>query len=523
MRSRLAAVLLVALLALGANPARADDARLRIAVEVGPTSNDPHFHSLITNIAFSRHVFEPLVAQDAHQVLHSALALSWRAVEPTLWEFKLRPGVEWHDGQQFTADDVAFTIGRAGKVPNSPSSFAVYTAPIVETQVVDPLTIRFRTAQPTPLLPNYLSLIMIVSRHAGAEAATQDYNSGKAMVGTGPYKYVSWLPNEALSLVRNDSYWGDKPAFAAVDFKRIANGAAREAALLAGDADLIDAVPTADIARLKADDRVAVANEVSNRLIFLELDSDRAATPFATGRDGTPIANPLRDSRVRRALSLAINRDALVQRIMEGSALAAGDLAPPGYFGTSPDLKPDPFQPDEAKRLLADAGLGGGFALTLHGPAGRYINDERVMQSIAQMWSRVGIEAKVEGVPPAAYFSRASNLEFSAMLLGFSPNPEVLGMLEVLLHSYDRASGLGSGNRARFHDAEVDRLIEAARTTMDDAARADLTRRATHAALAGTALIPLYFQRNVWAMRKGLSYEPRTDEMTLAMSARPTH
>ena len=134
----------VALLACLAAPAAAQD--LRVAVESGPTSNDPHYHSLITNIAFSRHVFEPLVVQDATQKLTPGLALSWRTLDDVTWELKLRPGVAWHDGSPFTADDVAFTLARAGNVPNSPSSFAVYTRSVREVEIVDPLTLRLRMA-----------------------------------------------------------------------------------------------------------------------------------------------------------------------------------------------------------------------------------------------------------------------------------------------------------------------------------------------------------------------------------------
>lgn len=510
--------LLAALLFL-AVPAHAQE--LRVAVEAGPTSNDPHYHSLIANIAFSRHVFEPLVAQDRQQNLTPGLATSWRVVDDTTWEFKLRPDVRWHDGAPFTADDVVFALGRAGTVPNSPSSFAVYTRPIVRMETPDPLTVIIRTSAPTPLLPNYLSLVMIVSRRHGEGAATADYNSGRAMVGTGPYRYVAWEPNQSLTLAHNDAYWGQRPAFARVAFRAITVASARVAALLAGDVDLIENVPPTDLARLRQDARLAIAESISNRLIFLTLDSDRERSPFVTDRNGQPIANPLRDPRVRRAISKAINRDAIVERIMEGAALSGGDLGPPGYFGTSPELRPEPFDLEGARRLLAEAGLASGFGLTIHGPNDRYINDEQVVQAVAQMLTRAGIQARVETMPRGPYFSRYARLEFSVALGGFSPNPEVLGMLETLVHSYDERLALGSNNRGRYRNPAVDALIERARTTMDNEARRRLTQQATQAALADTALIPLYYQRNIWGMRRGLAYEARTDEMTLATSATP--
>ena len=512
------AAVVAAFLAL---PALAQDrAALRIGMEAGPTSLDPHHASLITNIAFSRHVFQPLVQQDRQQQLQPALAASWRVVDPLTWEFRLDTAARWQDGAPVTADDIAFTIARAGEVPNSPSSFRVYTRPIAAVEA-DGDVVRIRTREPTPLLANYLSLVMVVSRRHGEGAKTEDYNSGRAMVGTGPYRHVSWQPGQPLRLARNEGFHGAKPEFESVEFRPIANAGARVAALQAGDVDLIEIMPPDQFARLRADARFGVTESPSNRLIFLTLDSDRAVSPFVRGRDGSAIPNPLRDARVRRALSLGINRAALVERVLQGQALAAGDLGPPGYFGTSPDLAPEPYEPETARRLLAEAGYPNGFAAQVNGPNDRYVNDEQAVQAIAQMWTRIGLVATVETKTRGVWLSEAAQLRYSVSLAGFSPNPEVLGMLETQIHSWDVARGLGTANRGRFGNAAIDALIRQARTTMDDGERARLTREATRRALRDEhALIPLYFQVNTWAMRRGLTYEPRTDEMTLATSAR---
>jgi peptide/nickel transport system substrate-binding protein len=336
--------------------AKAQEA-IRIGVEAGPTSLDPHFASLITNIAFSRHVFQPLMEQDHRQELRPAVATAFRVVDETTWEVTLDPRARFHDGAPVTAEDVAFTIARAGDVPNSPSSFRYATRPIASVETLDATTIRLRTHQPTPLLPNFLALVMIVSKKHGEGAGTPDYNAGRAMVGTGPFRHVSWQPGSPVVLERNPAFHGTAPAFARAEFRPIANAGARVAALQAGDVDLIEIVPPDHFARFRAEAaRFTVAESPSNRLIFLTLDSDREDSPFVRGKDGSRIANPLRDPRVRRALSLAINRDALVSRVLQGQALAAGDLGPPGYFGTSPDMAPPPFDLDQARRLLAEAG-----------------------------------------------------------------------------------------------------------------------------------------------------------------------
>lgn len=516
-----AALLGTALLASPwATPVMAQE-NIRIGVEAGPTSLDPHFASLITNIAFARHVFQPLMEQDAKQDLRPAIALSVRAVDELTWEVKLDPAARFHDGAPVTAEDIAFTIGRAGDVPNSPSSFRYATRPIAGVDTVDATTIRIRTTQPTPLLPNFLALVMIVSKKHGEGASTADYNAGRAMIGTGPFRHVSWQPGSPVVMERNPAFAGAAPAFQRVEFRPIANAGARVAALQAGDVDLIEIVPPDHFARFKAEAaRFATAESPSNRLIFLTLDSDREDSPFIRGRDGARIANPLRDPRVRRALSLAINRDAIVSRIMQGQALAAGDLGPPGYFGTSPDLRPTPFDLDQAKRLLAEAGFPNGFAVQINGPNDRYTNDEQVVQAIAQMWTRLGLATTVETKTRSMWLSEAAQLRYSVNLAGFSPNPELLGMLETQIHSWNTTLGLGTANRGRFSNAEIDAIIQRARTTIDDDQRRALTQQATRMALVDhTALIPLYFPVNTWAMRRGFTYEARTDEMTLAFSA----
>ncbi|MBE9605081.1 ABC transporter substrate-binding protein [Acetobacteraceae bacterium H6797] len=522
----LATLPLAALLAapMGATAQAQPADTMRIAVEGGPTSIDPHFASVITNYAYARHFFQPLMEQDATQQLRPAIATSWRVVDPLTWEIKLNPDVRFQDGTPVTVEDVAFTLSRAGDVPNSPSSLNTYTRPIKAVEQVDAHTLLIRTHEPTPLMANYLSMVMILAKHAAEGLSTSDFNSGKGMVGTGPYRYVSWQPGGVAVMERYDGFQGPKPAFARVEFRPIANSGSRVAALRSGDVDLIEVVPTDEFERLRKETNFAVAESPSNRLIFLTLDSDREQSPYVTGRDGKPIPNPLRDPRVRRALSKAINRDALVQRVMQGQAVASNDLAPAGYFGTTPDLqKAEPFDLEGARKLLAEAGFPNGFSVQVNGPNDRYPNDEKVVQAIAQMWTRLGLNATVETKPRGPWLSEAAQLKYSVNLTGFSPNPEVLGMLESQIHSFDRARGMGSQNRGRFSNAELDALIMRTRVTMDDAERARLSSEATRKAiLEQQAIIPLYFQVNTWAMRKGLSYEARTDEMTLATSVRRT-
>jgi len=460
--------------------------------------------------------------QDAKQNLKPGLAVSWKNVDDLTWEFKLRSGVKWHDGSDFSADDVAFTISRAPNVPNSPSSLARYIKQITSVEVIDPLTIRMKTAKPFPLMPTYMSTFGIVSKKTGTGATTADYNSGKAMNGTGPFTFVEFVPGDRIVYKRNDNYWGDKAEWSDIIVKPLSNNSSRVAALLAGDVDMIDFVPTADIETLKNNDKVSISQTVSNRVIYMHIDTARDKSPFVTDVNGNPMdKNPLKDLRVRKAISMAINRKGIVEKVMEGVAIPAGQLLPEGFFAISPNLKVEPYNPEGARALLKEAGWGEGFGLTIHGPNNRYVNDAKIVQAIAQMLTRVGIKAKVDTMPKNVFFPRGSKLEFSFMLVGWGAGSgEPSSPLGSLLHTYDKSKGFGSSNRGRFSNAELDAALEEALATVDRKKHGDLLIKATEIGINNLGIIPLHFQVNTWAVRKGLKYDARTDEQTLAVGVK---
>ncbi|HKF72182.1 MAG TPA: ABC transporter substrate-binding protein [Stellaceae bacterium] len=512
---------LVAATLVLASPAGAQDLKIALAAE--PTSIDPLYHTLNPNNQVARHIFDRLVHQDAKQRLVPGLAVSWKPIMDAVWEFKLRPGVTFQDGAALTADDVIFSIERADKVPNSPASFAIYTKAVKGIEVIDPLTLHIKTGTPYPLLPNDLSTVAIQAKRAAAGKGTEDFNNGTAAIGTGPYKFVEWVPGNRLVLARNDKYWGPKPDWAKVTMRPIPNNAARVAALLAGDVDFMENVPTADLARLKQNPVVRVVQTVSNRVIYLHLDSNRDQSPFVLDNDGKPLPrNPLKDRRVRLAISKAINRAAIVERVMEGAAIPAGQLLPDGFFGVSPNLKPMVYDPEGAKRLLAEAGYPEGFRLTLHSPNDRYVNDEKVAQAVAQMLSRVGIKTDVQAMPQAVYFSRASKLEFSFMLLGWGADTgEPSSPLKSLLATTNPAKGMGTANRGRYSNPKLDALLEEALATVDDEKRAGLLAQATEAGIEDAGIIPLHYEVTLWGMRSDLTFEGNTSQYTQAFDIHP--
>ena len=522
---RLAAVLAIAAsVALGVAPVTPAAAQeLKIAVAADVTSIDPHFFNLFPNNNIAEHVFDKLVQMDADSRMIPGLATSWKALDDRTWEFKLRRGVKFHDGSELTAEDVAFSINRVPTVPNSPGPFSAYTKAITGIDIVDPYTLRFRTAAPHPLMPNDMSTIYIVSKKVATGATTEDFNSGKAAVGSGRYRFVRYVNGDRVEIVRNDGYWGEKPPFGKVTFRIIKNEPARMAALLSGDVDAIEQPPTADLARLKSDPKFTLTSKISHRVIYFNFDHLARSSPFVTGKDGKPLEkNPLTDVRVRRAISKAINRPAIAERVMEGQAIPSGQLVSEKLFGHNPALKAEAYDPEGAKKLLAEAGYPNGFNLTIHGPAGRYVNDEKIVQAVAQMLARVGITARVETAPMGPYSGRASKQEFSFHMVGWGASTgEASSPLRSLLATFNRDKGLGAVNWGRYSNTKVDYLIEQALQQVNDENRMIMLQRATELAMADLGIMPIHFQFTMWATKKGVAYTPRTDEYTLAFQFRP--
>jgi len=515
---------LLALCLLG-RPAAAERV-LTVATGGAFTSLDPHYHRLTPNNLIADHLFDTLVAMDGNFQPQPGLALSWEPKGDLLWEVKLRPGVVFHDGSPFTADDVAFTFGRVPQVLNSPASFNDAVKPIARIEVVDPLTLRLHTAEPVPLMPYNLASVRIVGRKHGEGAGTNDYNSGKAAVGTGPYKLESVLLGDKVVFRRNDAYWGPKPAWDVVNYRLIANNASRTAALQAGDVDIIDQVATRDVATLRADPKLSVVSAPGQRLIYLYTDSGREVTPYAFDLQGKKLArNPLQDVRVRRALSLAINREGIRTQIMDGFAAPTGQLMPKGATGFDPSIKTDPYDAGQARKLLAEAGYPGGFAITLYGPNDRYVNDRSIVEAIAQMWARVGVRTTVTTMPSSMFFAGAvgNRDEYTVALTGWAPDTgEASSSLVQIVASSNPEKGRGALLRpSHYANPEVDAVVERALATFDPAAREALYREATRIAMANAAVVPLHHQENIAAMKRTVTLRPRMQEGIRAMEVDP--
>jgi peptide/nickel transport system substrate-binding protein len=495
---------------------------LRVGLSSNPSTVDPHFFNNDAISAVVSHAYETLVALDPDTRLMPGLAVSWRAVNDTTWEFKLRDGVKFHDGSALTAEDVVFSLGRPSTLVNSPSSFATYTRSIVGKRIVDRLTVQLTTAAPAPLLPNDLTRIFIVSKKAAEKASTDDFNQARVDAGSGPFRLVKFTPGSAVEFARFDGYWGAKPAWASLTLRFLPTDSARMSALLSGDVQLVENVQANLVSQFRQNKDLTVFSKVSSRVMFLYTDH-RDSSPYVTDKAGKPLEkNPLKDARVRQAISKLIDRNVLADRVLDKLGMPTANIATSGMFGFNPKLQPEAVDVSGARRLLAEAGYPEGFGLTIFGPNDRYINDEQVVQAIAQMLTRGGIAAKVQVSPMSSYVGRAAKKELGFGLLGFGVGGgEPSGALRGLLATPDKDKGMGATNWSSYSSPQFDALLGEALHTVDNRRREALLQDAAEVALKKDyAIIPLYNQVATWAARKGIAFTPRVDEFTLAYQVR---
>ena len=488
--------------------------RLQVGLSAPNTTMDPHLLSNAPNNAVASHIFDALVTNDEQSRSTPGLAESWRGVDDTHWVLTLRR-CAFSDGTPFTAGDAIASLRRATDIPSA-ASFRTYTRSIKAMEAPDPHTLLIETHAPDPLLPNSLSRVRIISERF-KDASTADFNAGKAAIGTGAFVLKEYVPGSHVALARNNAWWGPRLPWSEAVLRASTDSGGRLASLLSGDLDLIEGVPAESSGRITADPRFHLTRGTSSRVVYLAMDQRRDTSPFVADKDGKPLdRNPLKDRRVREALTLAINRPGIVERVMSGNAVAAGQFLPKGGLGTAGDVDVPPYDPARAQALLREAGYPQGFRITLHGPNDRYLNDAKIVQAVAQMFTRVGVDTRVEVMPWSVYANKAA--DFSVFLSSWGVNTgETSNPLSAICATPNKAAGLGIANEAGYSNPALDAKLKQALRTLDDDARNALLSEASSLAFHDAAILPLHHEVSVWGARKGLTYAARADQYTLAM------
>jgi peptide/nickel transport system substrate-binding protein len=506
--------------AVFASVAMAED--LRIGTQFKLMTLDPHYADLGENNALLSHVYERLVTQDAQMNPEPQLATSWKRLSATQWEFKLRDGVKFHDGSPFTAQDVIYSIERIRDFLKPPSGgYQSYTQAIQSVSAPDPLTVIIETSSDIPTLPLLFTPIFIMPHKADSFATTEELNTGAQPIGTGPYKFESWQSGEVLKLVRNEAYWGGTPAWSNVTFRVIESPAARVAALATGDIDVADYIPARDVDGLEQRG-AKVESTSAARSNFLQFDIGGEKPPGLTDKSGGEIENPFKDRRVRQALTMATDRAFIADKILLGYGTAAAQLFPAGLAGTSTNLKVTPPDYEKAKALLTDAGYPDGFKVTLAGPAGRYPGDSESLQSIAQNWAKIGVDARPVVAPFSVFATQRANGEYPVWYGGCS-GEAVTFCLGALLGSADNEAGTGSLNYGKYRNTAFDEMLADAMAMEDGPDRNAAIAKATEFVMADYPMLPLYhFHLIVGHGQKVREYAVHPRGWTTAMQALPS-
>jgi peptide/nickel transport system substrate-binding protein len=479
-------------------------------------SIDPDFNDAGNDVSTNQNIYDRLVEMDAQQVMRPGLATSWRPLDPLRWEIRLRSGVTFHDGLPFGPDDVVFSLDRPNHVVGAAAPWTRSVASVASIDIVDVTTIIVHTKEPKPLLMDEIGNVFIVSKKAATNASIEDFNTGGAAVGTGPYRFISWQHGDRVELRGYPQYWKGTPEFDHVTLRFIPNTAARIADLMSGGVDVIDGVPPNDVPTVSAHSALRVWSGLTNRITFLAIDSTRPVTPFATDLSGEPLPNnPLADVRVRRAISKMINRQGLVQRIAGGQGVIAGQIVPPNQGGYASDLVPKPQDLDGARKLLADAGYPQGFGLTIHSSNDRFPEDSAILQALGQMLTRGGLHMNgVVSLPFNVMIGQAAQQKFSLYLWAYnSGSPDASEGLKSLLATRVVAAGMGGSNRTQYSNSAFDALLAQGLAEFDDTKRNALFAQAAQLAIGqDVGLIPLYWQKHAWGTKADLTYEANVQD-----------
>lgn len=454
-------------------------------------SPNPYAHSSSTSYGKWGHVIEPLVRWNYDTLqFDPVLAVSWELEDDVTWRFDLRPDVVFQDGTPFTAEDVVHSFTRMVEDPESRQG-ANFDA-ITDMEVVDDLTLRVTTDGPYPILLNDLNSRYITSAEAYEELGPEE--ADRQLVGTGPYKFVEWVPGSRLVLSKFDDYWGEEPLPDEVIFRPIPEDAARVAALERGEVDVISNVPPQDASRIEATDSLELLTVPSVRMAFFPIN---------------PAIEPFDDVRVRQAINYAIDRQTLLDTVLEGF----GDLLPgplqSNIFGYSPDWEPYPYDPDRARELLAEAGYADGVDVTLYSPSGRYLRDLELSQAVAGQLADVGINAEVETMEWGTFADRYDSGEFGFYLIG---RGGIVDGADVLVQYFQT----GVTSRIDYSNPEVDALLEASNVELDPDAREELIQQAGALILEDAPAVFFLTYEDIYAVSDGIVWTPRSDEYVLA-------
>jgi peptide/nickel transport system substrate-binding protein len=487
-----------------AHPAWAKpEGRVIIAQGVDPTTLDPHLHLETPAANVLLNIYDTLLFRDKDLNLVPWLAESWKLVNPTTWEFKIRRGVKFHNGEDVDAEAVKYSLERIIDPNTKPQRQITFFNLVERVDVIDKHTAQVVTKKPFPVLPNNLALLgnIVPPRYFKAHDMA---HLAKNPVGSGPYRFVRWAKDEQVVMEANEQWWGGAPQVKTLVFRPIPEHAVRVAALQAGEIDIAVNIPPHMVPIIDKHPKLYASRAPSVRTIFIPIYTHKFDT---SNKLVGPVEHPTRDKRVRQAINLAVDVDEIIRTVLEGQAIRVATPLTPKHFGFDP--KVPPFKPDAAqvKKLLAEAGYPNGIDITLNSPDGRYLKDKEVSEAVAGQLTRAGIRTKVRVYEWTTYLNKLVYIHAAdpMFLIGWgNTNWDADGTLFPLFRSGQPL--------ANFHNADFDGLVEGAKTDLDAKARLDRYAKALRIFMDEAPAIPLYQQMDLYGVNKRVNFQALSSE-----------
>lgn len=428
------------------------------------------------------------------------LATGYRVLDDRTWEFTLRQGVRFHDGERFTADAVKFTLEYILD-PKNKTHFLPRFKPVDRIDIVNDYTVRIHTSEPMPVLLSYLSLpgpFILAPEYV--RKAGIDYASAHP-VGTGPYTFKEWVRGERLVLERNPNYWAGAPKIQTVVFQVIPEFSARLAALLSGQIDVMKDVPPQAVDTVDRSGRAEVRATVSSRINYLA---------FETLHPG-----PMQNVKVRQAMTYAVNVDELLKTVLGGQATRICGYVSRFDSGYDPSIKCAGYDPAKAAQLLTEAGYDPKkLTLSLDTPSGRYPLDKEVSEAIAAQLGKLGITVHVQVNEWRSHLDKIINRQAGDMFfLGWGPDLEPIGTVGQLF--------VGSLTYSSFGDPRIEDMIHKAEMTVEPKANAEAFRKVQEALIPLAPWVPLWQQHDLYGVANWIAWQPRPDEKVWMWEAAP--